>query len=136
MIKNYFCECLHNSKYIDYVIFFQVKIWFQNRRMKWRNSKERELLSTGGSRDNTLPNKNNPNPDLSDPAAVNPSDSEEPSEGEYSPAIGADGPQTARSASPYPQLSVNSQEIFRQMDGMDDDLESVSDSDEEEINVS
>ncbi|KAJ3596333.1 hypothetical protein NHX12_002742, partial [Muraenolepis orangiensis] len=26
----------------------QVKIWFQNRRMKWRNSKERELLSTGG----------------------------------------------------------------------------------------
>ncbi|KAK6183847.1 hypothetical protein SNE40_002379 [Patella caerulea] len=44
----------------------QVKIWFQNRRMKWRNSKERELLSSGGSRDSTLPNKNNPNPDLSD----------------------------------------------------------------------
>jgi hypothetical protein len=45
---------------------FQVKIWFQNRRMKWRNSKERELLASGGSRDQTLPNKNNPNPDLSD----------------------------------------------------------------------
>ncbi|KAK3591890.1 hypothetical protein CHS0354_005100 [Potamilus streckersoni] len=44
----------------------QVKIWFQNRRMKWRNSKERELLSSGGSRDSTIPNKNNPNPDLSD----------------------------------------------------------------------
>ncbi|XP_072760958.1 uncharacterized protein Dbx [Anoplolepis gracilipes] len=44
----------------------QVKIWFQNRRMKWRNSKERELLATGGSREQTLPNKNNPNPDLSD----------------------------------------------------------------------
>ncbi|XP_041366557.1 homeobox protein DBX1-A-like isoform X2 [Gigantopelta aegis] len=44
----------------------QVKIWFQNRRMKWRNSKERELLSTGGTRESTLPNKNNPNPDLSD----------------------------------------------------------------------
>ncbi|XP_067642806.1 uncharacterized protein Dbx [Eurosta solidaginis] len=44
----------------------QVKIWFQNRRMKWRNSKERELLASGGSRDQTLPNKNNPNPDLSD----------------------------------------------------------------------
>lgn len=45
---------------------FQVKIWFQNRRMKWRNSKERELLAAGGSREQTLPNKNNPHPDLSD----------------------------------------------------------------------
>ena len=44
----------------------QVKIWFQNRRMKWRNSKERELLSSGSSRDVTLPSKGNPNPDLSD----------------------------------------------------------------------
>ncbi|XP_051997652.1 homeobox protein DBX1-A [Xyrauchen texanus] len=44
----------------------QVKIWFQNRRMKWRNSKERELLSTGGCREQTLPTKTNPNPDLSD----------------------------------------------------------------------
>ena len=34
--------------------------------MKWRNSKERELLSTGGTRESTLPNKSNPNPDLSD----------------------------------------------------------------------
>ncbi|KAG5678169.1 hypothetical protein PVAND_007862 [Polypedilum vanderplanki] len=50
----------------------QVKIWFQNRRMKWRNSKERELLASGGSRDQTLPNKNNPNPDLSDAKADRP----------------------------------------------------------------
>ncbi|XP_060074422.1 homeobox protein DBX1-A-like [Ylistrum balloti] len=35
----------------------QVKIWFQNRRMKWRNSKERELLSSGGSRDSALNSK-------------------------------------------------------------------------------
>ncbi len=34
--------------------------------MKWRNSKERELLSSGGTRDATLPSKDNPNPDLSD----------------------------------------------------------------------
>ena len=39
--------------------------------MKWRNSKERELLSSGGSRDVTLPNKNNPNPDLSDVSKSN-----------------------------------------------------------------
>lgn len=47
-------------------MLLQVKIWFQNRRMKWRNSKERELLAAGGSREQTLPNKNNPHPDLSD----------------------------------------------------------------------
>ncbi|XP_037109038.1 homeobox protein DBX1-B-like isoform X1 [Syngnathus acus] len=48
----------------------QVKIWFQNRRMKWRNSKERELLSTGGCRQQTLPTKTNPNPDLTDVGSV------------------------------------------------------------------
>ncbi|OQR72220.1 homeobox protein DBX1-like [Tropilaelaps mercedesae] len=56
----------------------QVKIWFQNRRMKWRNSKERELLSSGGSREQTLPTKRNPNPDLSDPKPVNPHVSSSP----------------------------------------------------------
>lgn len=45
-----------------------------------RNSKERELLASGGSRDQTLPNKNNPNPDLSDakgdrPLSLSPSSS-------------------------------------------------------------
>lgn len=54
---------------IKATILLQVKIWFQNRRMKWRNSKERELLASGGSREQTLPNKNNPHPDLSDAEA-------------------------------------------------------------------
>lgn len=35
--------------------------------MKWRNSKERELIAQGGCREQTLPTKSNPNPDLSDP---------------------------------------------------------------------
>lgn len=52
--------------------------------MKWRNSKERELLASGGSRDQTLPNKNNPNPDLSDaktdrPPSMSPPSSASPS---------------------------------------------------------
>lgn len=32
----------------------QVKIWFQNRRMKWRNSKEKEVLSNQGLPDEGL----------------------------------------------------------------------------------
>ncbi|KAL1381070.1 hypothetical protein pipiens_001398 [Culex pipiens pipiens] len=35
-------------------------------RLGLKDSQERELLANGGSRDQTLPNKNNPNPDLSD----------------------------------------------------------------------
>ncbi|KAG8430623.1 hypothetical protein GDO86_020276 [Hymenochirus boettgeri] len=57
----------------------QVKIWFQNRRMKWRNSKERELLSSGGCREQTLPTKFNPHPDLSDVGKKLPAQGEEES---------------------------------------------------------
>ncbi|MEQ2160422.1 Homeobox protein DBX1-B [Goodea atripinnis] len=58
----------------------QVKIWFQNRRMKWRNSKERELLSSGGCREQTLPTKSNPHPDLSDVGKKSSAEDEEEEE--------------------------------------------------------
>ncbi|XP_074855122.1 homeobox protein DBX1 [Carettochelys insculpta] len=63
----------------------QVKIWFQNRRMKWRNSKERELLSSGGCREQTLPTKFNPHPDLSDVGKKCSGEEEEEEEEEVSP---------------------------------------------------
>lgn len=110
----------------------QVKIWFQNRRMKWRNSKERELLSSGGSRDTTLPNKSNPNPDLSDLNRT----TDVQSENDFNcTEITENKPETVE-VNNYDPMTVNSQEIFRQMNEVDDDLESVSDSGEEEIDVS
>ncbi|XP_017282226.1 homeobox protein DBX1-A isoform X2 [Kryptolebias marmoratus] len=61
----------------------QVKIWFQNRRMKWRNSKERELLSSGGCREQTLPTKANPHPDLSDVGKKSSAEDDEEEEEEF-----------------------------------------------------
>ncbi|XP_057706879.1 homeobox protein DBX1-A [Corythoichthys intestinalis] len=93
----------------------QVKIWFQNRRMKWRNSKERELLSSGGCREQTLPTKANPHPDLSDVGKK--SEDEEDEEDE------AFGRQTTGSCGvSSPSLSSKHSDF--------------SESDDEEINVS
>lgn len=66
--KYTFYKLICHVHFIFYYLI-QVKIWFQNRRMKWRNSKERELLSSGGNRDSTIPSKENPHPDLSDAPA-------------------------------------------------------------------
>ncbi|KAJ0069527.1 hypothetical protein NL108_008472 [Boleophthalmus pectinirostris] len=86
----------------------QVKIWFQNRRMKWRNSKERELLSTGGCRQQTLPTKTNPHPDLTD---VSPT---------YCPPVDRPGTDTQQ----------------RPLSAQDSKQTELYESDSEEINVS
>lgn len=66
--------------------------------MKWRNSKERELLSSGGCREQTLPTKLNPHPDLSDVGEKGAGDEEEADEGRGSPR-----PRLAYHVSPDPR---------------------------------
>lgn len=66
--------------------------------MKWRNSKERELLSSGGCREQTLPTKLNPHPDLSDVGQKGARDEEEADEGRGSPR-----PRLAYHVSPDPR---------------------------------
>ncbi|CAG5849254.1 unnamed protein product [Menidia menidia] len=95
----------------------QVKIWFQNRRMKWRNSKERELLSSGGCREQTLPTKANPHPDLSDVGKK--SSAEEEEEEEEFGGVGMRAPGSCISS---PSLSSKHSDF--------------SESEEEEITVS
>ncbi|KAM7014723.1 homeobox protein DBX1-A [Tautogolabrus adspersus] len=97
----------------------QVKIWFQNRRMKWRNSKERELLSSGGCREQTLPTKANPHPDLSDVGKKSSAEEEEEEEMEQ---FGRERMRAAGSSISSPSLSSKHSDF--------------SESDEEEITVS
>ncbi|XP_063392414.1 homeobox protein DBX1-B-like [Cydia fagiglandana] len=107
----------------------QVKIWFQNRRMKWRNSKERELLASGGSREQTLPNKNNPHPDLSDAEVDKQKMSPVPEDEEkkFASTSGEFRGYEDKIAAPFYR------EPFQPMDEADDfDSDSASD---EEINV-
>ncbi|KAM3625866.1 uncharacterized protein V6R79_018828 [Siganus canaliculatus] len=96
----------------------QVKIWFQNRRMKWRNSKERELLSSGGCREQTLPTKANPHPDLSDVGKKSSADEDEDGEEEF----GRESMRAAGSSISSPSLSSKHSDF--------------SESDDEEITVS
>lgn len=116
----------------------QVKIWFQNRRMKWRNSKERELLSSGGSRDITLPNKNNPNPDLSDVNKSSEVDNTDFLNGENefqatNTVDEVDRNISSPEVSQYNHITMTSQDMYREIDDVDD---IASDSGDEEIDVS
>jgi len=110
----------------------QVKIWFQNRRMKWRNSKERELLSQGGTREQTLPTKDNQNPDLSDTMEDgvreigerqdNPNIPEEPW------ATGRLDPDMLHNLNYSSEMSLHGEEDF-------DDEDDIEDDEDEEISV-
>ena len=96
--------------------------------MKWRNSKERELLSSGGSRESTLPNKGNPNPDLSDVCEDvkkldKMDDNLSDNEGNESP------PGSPHSSGPCSPLNLNIKDNA-------EDFQMSSDSEDEEIHVS
>lgn len=87
--------------------------------MKWRNSKERELLSSGGCREQTLPTKANPHPDLSD---VGKKSSAEDEEDEEEDEFARERVRSARTSTSSPSLSSKHSDF--------------SESDEEEITVS
>lgn len=117
------------------LLHYQVKIWFQNRRMKWRNSKERELLSSGGCREQTLPTKTNPHPDLSDVGKKSSAEEEEDDEEEDHFGI-----ESVRAA-----VFCHSPAAGSQLNGIGSNMSSpslsskhsdFSESDEEEITVS
>ena len=111
--------------------------------MKWRNSKERELLSQGGTREQTLPSKDNQNPDLSDPL-------DQPRE-EMGEAAGMSIPLSLKYLLKYPFLDstwekrrldsldtmhgMNCSGDLGEEDFYDEEDDDIEDGDEEEISV-
>ncbi|KAM6979922.1 homeobox protein DBX1-A [Aplochiton taeniatus] len=110
----------------------QVKIWFQNRRMKWRNSKERELLSSGGCREQTLPTKANPHPDLSDVGKKSEAEDDE----EEEDAFGQHCVHTNFCHSPGTGRELNSTGSNISSPSLSSKHSDLSESDDEEITVS
>ena len=104
--------------------------------MKWRNSKERELLSAGGSRDATLPSKDNPNPDLSDVIHDNQSNAGDgrcPEDPESGNNVG----QSAEIVNSSHNLDLNTTDVDTLLQEYNDlEQASESDSEDEEITVS
>lgn len=97
-------------KYVTRLVSPQVKIWFQNRRMKWRNSKERELLSSGGCREQTLPTKANPHPDLSDVGKKSEDDEEDEDEAFGRQTTGSCGVSSPSLSSKHSDFSESDEE--------------------------
>lgn len=102
--------------------------------MKWRNSKERELLSSGGCREQTLPTKTNPHPDLSDVGKKS-SAEEEDDETEEDPFGARGAPGLCRSPAAGRELS-NSAGSNLSSPSLSSKHSEFSESDEEEITVS
>lgn len=99
--------------------------------MKWRNSKERELLSAGGTRESTLPTKNNPNPDLSDVTQSMPNSDDAAASRDFPCDV-----DTCALSPASPILNHGSPDSLYPNEDMDDLNPSDSDSDSEEIDVS
>ena len=110
--------------------------------MKWRNSKERELIAQGGCREQTLPTKHNPNPDLSDPQPL-PNNVQRPHQ-QQPPRTPLEAMAKTRLAfnetlwtlpPPLPPLTSNDEESSDINDDIHDDINDEDDDDDEEIRV-
>lgn len=99
--------------------------------MKWRNSKERELLSSGGCREQTLPTKLNPHPDLSDVGQKGPGDEEEDIRGPCLAYHASPDPRHLLVEGPLPASPAHSSSPGKPSDFSDSDEDEEGEEDEE-----